>query len=164
MATEISPQSRIQVIDVPILAPGVCMVCGTAGVDDRKFIDFGKQVDWYGAVYLCSECIIEVARAIGFIPVAEFDKLLEEYKKIQADKGMTDAKAEGIQSALDVLFAGYNGGIVSIDEFVRGPVSTVDKSSGVPESNEEPNKRESETDEPSDVEGSDDIFDDSDFE
>lgn len=164
MTIEVSPQSRIQILDVPILAPGICLVCGTAGIDDRKFVDFGKQVEWYGAVYLCSECITEVARAVGFIPVAEFDKLLEELKKTQADKGLSDAKVEGVNSALDVLFSNYSRGIVSVDEFVRSTVLDSEKSNGITESSEESNSGESKTDESIVVEGSDDIFDDSDFE
>jgi DNA-directed RNA polymerase subunit RPC12/RpoP len=76
--------NRVQVLNVPLMAPGVCMLCGTAGIDNRTFVDFGKQVEWYGAVYLCSECIKEVAIAVGFIPVAEFDKLLEQLKEIEA--------------------------------------------------------------------------------
>lgn len=164
MTTEVSPQSRIQVLDVPILAPGTCLLCGTSGVDDRKFVDFGKQVDWYGAVYLCSECIEEVARAIGFIPVAEFDNLRVAYKALENQKDLSDARYAGVVSALDTLFANYRSSGLSTDDILGPSLATENKSGGPIVTNEESIVREPETNESVDVEGSDDVFDDSDFE
>lgn len=165
MTTELSPQSRIKVLDIPVAAPGTCILCGTAGIDDRKFVDFGKTVDWIGVIYFCTECISEVARAVGWVPVAEFDKLLQELKKVQADKGIVEAKYSGVTSALDTLFANYDRGIVSVDDFVRGSVSAseaeLDFQQGL---DKEFATGEPETNESANVEGSDDFFDASDFE
>jgi hypothetical protein len=75
---ELSPQSRYSIHTAPPKAPGKCFICSTGGgVDERKFLDFGKQLKWYGAVYFCSECIREIAEALGYYP-AEIFKLLTE--------------------------------------------------------------------------------------
>src|SRR6267154_5195941 len=65
---ELSPNSKFSVHDHPLLPPGSCFICNTGDVDDRKFLDFGKQVKFYGAIYFCSECIREIAEALGFHP------------------------------------------------------------------------------------------------
>ncbi len=59
--------SRIQVLDFPVMHPGKCALCGSQGNrDGRKYIDFGAQVDRYGAVIFCSECLSEICGYIGW--------------------------------------------------------------------------------------------------
>lgn len=75
---KLSPQSRFSINDTASLPPGVCFICNVGGgVDDRKFLDFGKQMKWYGAVYFCSECIKEIAQALDFYPAEVMKMLLE---------------------------------------------------------------------------------------
>lgn len=45
---------RFKYLDKPAAAPGKCAVCGAV---DRPVIDFGFDVDYYGAVYICVECM-----------------------------------------------------------------------------------------------------------
>lgn len=153
-----TPLSRVQVLDNPILAPGTCCLCGSAGGDGRKFIDFGKQLDWFGAVYFCSHCIAEVARSIGFIPVAAFDQLYSENRDLQIAFDQLKAKYESMDSGIRSIFGssypGHFRNDVSPDEKLSGDVGAVEISEG----------RNKEADKSSVVEGSDDLFDASDFE
>lgn len=68
MTIEIPATSRFSVCGNPNREPGVCCVCRSPGGDDRQFIDFGMQLDWYGAVYFCTFCVKELAEAAGFVP------------------------------------------------------------------------------------------------
>lgn len=63
-----NPNSRFRVVDVPVLAPGTCVLCKSPGGDGRQFIDLSIQVTWVGALYFCTECITEAARLIGLGP------------------------------------------------------------------------------------------------
>ena len=45
-------------------APGKCGVCGSV---ERDCIDFGLDVDYYGAVLLCVECISEAHSVAGLL-------------------------------------------------------------------------------------------------
>lgn len=84
---KLSPNSRFSIHDVPPLPPGICFICGAGSVDDRKFLDFGKQVKWYGAVYFCSMCIREISEAFGFHPSAVLELLVDsnaEFTKTNA--------------------------------------------------------------------------------
>lgn len=60
------PNSRYSLHQAPILAPGICIVCKTGSTDERTFIDLGMSFKWYGRMYMCSLCISEIARGIGF--------------------------------------------------------------------------------------------------
>lgn len=91
---------RIAVINTPVAAPGVCCLCGTSGGDDRTFVDFGKQLDWYGAVYFCNFCFTEVSQALNFIPVAKYSELHTEFRELLVKYNQLKARFEVINSAL----------------------------------------------------------------
>lgn len=63
--SEENPNSRFRILNLAIRKPGVCFVCGSDGNDERQFVDFGKTVDWYGVVYICTFCVFEVAKLLG---------------------------------------------------------------------------------------------------
>lgn len=43
-------------------APGKCVVCGTV---ERDCLDFGLDIDYFGAVLLCATCMGEAATVMG---------------------------------------------------------------------------------------------------
>lgn len=45
---------RFQYLERPTVLPGHCAVCGSV---ERPVIDFGMQLDGYGAVLICVECL-----------------------------------------------------------------------------------------------------------
>lgn len=49
--------SRVRLLDRPLAVPGKCAICGAV---DRKVIDIGFNLDYYGAVYFCVICIKEI--------------------------------------------------------------------------------------------------------
>lgn len=159
----VSSQSRIKILDRPILAPGSCCLCGSAGGDGRKFIDFGKQLDWYGAVYFCSECIREASEACGFIPVASFEKLHDEYRRLQIRFDQMAIELKSVKDALSTILNNRSSGSTNtIDNNVTS-LSLVEKSESPVETNRGSETRDSETNESSNVEGPDDFFDSTDF-
>jgi hypothetical protein len=82
------PNSRFKITNVPILKPGVCFICGdSGGTDFRQFVDFGKTVDFYGVVYVCTFCIAEIAQLLGFTNnnkqiVAAHNEIAERYNEL----------------------------------------------------------------------------------
>lgn len=74
-----SSDSRIQILDFPQAAPGHCAICGYAGGienDDRKFVDWGFSLDFFGAVIICTTCVQTIANALGFLSVVQSEDLL----------------------------------------------------------------------------------------
>lgn len=157
----ISEQSRYAILDVPILAPGHCFTCGTASNEDgRKFIDFGKQIDWFGAVYLCSECIIEVAAIVGFLPVAKFNDLFDVNKKLQIELDQANKRLENLRNIYGDLFAGRHDVPSSLDDV--SSTDSVDATS-VDEVLRADVSGDSDSEQTPSVEGSSDFFDVEDF-
>lgn len=159
----LSAQSRLKVLDTPVLAPGVCFLNGCVGDGKRKFIDFGRNIEWYGAVYICTECIIEVVDAADYISVANFDKLHNEYRelKVKYDQLVTKYAPfeEAIKNVVDSPPSGFGMVLHPSNSMLSGvEVSPVDE-----DSNGESIVTESKTDEHVDVEGPDDLFDSTDF-
>ena len=163
MPIEINAQSRVKILDAPVAAPGTCILCGTAGIDDRKFVDFGKTVDWIGVIYFCSECIGEVSRALGWVPVAEYDKLLELHKRIDNVHDGLVKEHKRLTDALGTIFRSVGADDLSIDKFVRSLEANDSESEFSQGLDKEFDVGESETNKPDSVEGPDDLFDDTDF-
>lgn len=92
--------SRIQIIDNPIAHPAVCIVCMSAGSLKRKFIDFGFSIEWYGAVYFCTICFSEIARALDFVGFSTYQTLLSSNQEL---KGALDNADRRIESLNDTL-------------------------------------------------------------
>jgi hypothetical protein len=158
-------QSRVQVIETPILAPGHCILCGSVGGDDRKFLDFGKSIKWFGAVYFCTFCFRDFAEAAGFIPVDSFDSLHNELRALQIKFDQMVAKYKPVADVLEQFSNASNSSsdvdtysvLLSKFEASREGAKTESRATSGTE------EGDSETNESTNVEGSDDLFDSTDF-
>jgi hypothetical protein len=78
-------QSRFSILERPILSPGVCAVCGTA---ERQVVDFGLDLEFYGRVYFCRDCTIQIGTAFG--DLISYDK----YLMLRDEKNRLERTAE----------------------------------------------------------------------
>lgn len=88
---EMLQMSKYRIVDVPDVQPGKCGNCGSSKNDGRKYIDIGLHVDWYGALFLCGSCLLDLATNFGLFKVLEnrIDYLKEQLKTQE------NIKAEG---------------------------------------------------------------------
>lgn len=96
LPTEVDPDylemirmSKYQISDVPMFKPGKCANCGASKNDGRRYVDFGLEVDWYGTVFLCGDCLTDVANAMGL-----FDKFKEAIEEVKANSFSLDVLRE----------------------------------------------------------------------
>lgn len=76
MTTELG---RVRLITgTPPCSPGTCVVCGTPGDSDSKFVDFGFDIDFYGVVYFCEVCIKEVMHVLDFVPTELYEDICND--------------------------------------------------------------------------------------
>lgn len=66
-ALQQNPQARWTVVQFPAALPGDCLLCHGSPDNRDWFVDVGFSMDWYGAVYLCCDCIIEITNIVGFL-------------------------------------------------------------------------------------------------
>jgi hypothetical protein len=76
-----APVGRFQLLPAPLMLPGVCACCGAG---NKPVIDFGLQLEWHGAVYLCIDCITEAGTVVGLVPSARYEAVLEDLVKLKA--------------------------------------------------------------------------------
>lgn len=98
------PRGKVQVIQTLAL-PAKCAVCHAPADGIKQFVDFQLQIDMYGAVNFCVECLVPVAEACGFIPTKEFSDLAEVLQ-IALDRGIELEKdRDNLRELLDGLLA-----------------------------------------------------------
>ncbi len=86
---EILNMSKYRILALPDVGPALkCANCGCGRNDGRGYIDFGLQVDWYGVVYLCTECLRDIAEKAGLFRSLELKilQLEEEVKERTVDR------------------------------------------------------------------------------
>ncbi len=64
---ELVAMGRYRILDVPDVQPGSCCNCGASRNDGRKYVDTGRHVEWYGAIFICGLCMREYADALGLL-------------------------------------------------------------------------------------------------
>jgi len=92
---EMLRMGKYNILDVPNCKPFNCANCGSTKNDDRKYIDIGLDIDWYGIVYLCGLCLKDIATAFGLFK--ELEEKLEKAVTTLAELNYTEQKGVELQ-------------------------------------------------------------------
>ena len=126
MTAQPSPNSRFQVVDRPVAAPGKCAVCGAT---DRECVDFGMDIDDYGVFYLCTHCMREGALVTGLVRTVEdydFERMkagqsISDYLRAHNMRVVTNELAESIHNLVDSLPTAFPDLHVHLGDDVAAP-------------------------------------------
>lgn len=100
----VNPQARFHILDEPLAAPGKCMLCGISyGNGERKFIDTGVDLDWYGVVYYCTSCILEVSNQLGYSSFEQVQSMCKDYNSVIGMNQELAKENESLRSAIVAL-------------------------------------------------------------
>lgn len=141
--------SKIQLLEAPRLAPGVCAVCGASRSDDRQYIDMKWDIDFYGVVYLCTFCFTEAVNTLGCLTKeqsealeAENDRLRQEIIDFRLERDAIHDIANKLRDTglIDFVTARSSGdadsvvspGAQTLDNFYASLQSNSDESSSKP--------------------------------
>ena len=94
---ELLRMSKYRILSVPDFKPGKCANCGSAKSDGRNYVDFGLEVDWYGTVFLCGECLRDIAINTGMFKAYEV-KILQLEEQLAA-RTQQSVEVEDLESA-----------------------------------------------------------------
>lgn len=100
---------RITLIPRPLTLPGCCAVCGYSGTnvgdagDIRVFIDWQLDVEFYGRVYLCSDCILQAANALGWLGVKQAEELRAKVSEQESELIVLREQNERLRASLASL-------------------------------------------------------------
>lgn len=104
---DVNTRSRFHYLQRPQVAPANCAICGSV---NRPVIDFQMQVEFYGAVYFCVECIVAAAMVTGkVVTVEKHTELINAYtdllSKIDTKKEIIDEYLVRCDQNLDRLIS-----------------------------------------------------------
>jgi hypothetical protein len=74
---ELDPRGKVQIVKNTNALPAKCVICAKPVDGSRLFIDFGFDIDFYGQVLFCVDCLAPVAQACGYVPYEQFRTLAE---------------------------------------------------------------------------------------
>jgi hypothetical protein len=95
----------------------------SAGSNNREFIDFGFSTEWYGAVYFCTICFSEIARALDFVGFKTYETLLSQNQELKEALDKANKRIGSLNATLRDCFNGDNPGDTISDVLDSGEVS-----------------------------------------
>lgn len=105
---------EVRIIPHPQALPGQCYYCGSA--TREWYLDTGIQMEFYGAVIFCNECMNNMMEISGYASRDTVSKLCEENREIKALKELYENKAIALEQAINALkVAGYGTNNLDID-------------------------------------------------
>lgn len=105
---EFSPSGRFQLVDTPPL-PGKCAICGYSASgenepdDRRRYVDFGLDIDYYGVVVFCTECVHSLVTQLGYALPSEVDEMRTHLGEALGELSRLSVAVEGISGLANYL-------------------------------------------------------------
>lgn len=164
-ALEYNHQSKFLVIMEPLQQlPHKCVACYRYGSGDIAkplgFIDFNMEIEFYGKVFICLDCVTEMANQHGYASPDQISVLKEHNDVLQISLEAEQQKNEVLSNAL----AGFRSVFGTSADDTATPYFPDEGESGGPEElpdiNPETTGTEPELTEQTDESGSTDVRDD----
>lgn len=97
--------SKFKVLDQPYSLPSKCSFCGIGHNEDgkRQFIDTMLELDYYGVVYICSTCFIEIAKALGFLSPQQYTRVADAGIAAELQNRELKVENDGLRNAIAIL-------------------------------------------------------------
>jgi hypothetical protein len=121
MRIEYGGPDKVQVLPGPVMQPAKCILCGAPG-DGRPFIDIGCYLDWYGAVYFCGYCIVEISNKLGYVSPDQAEVVQRNLSAALSENHILAEQDEHLRSIvnnlLDFTISERNNFVHDYQEFI----------------------------------------------
>lgn len=152
------------ILDTPVASPAKCGLCGYGGAE-RKYLDPRLDFEFYGTLIMCENCVGTMANDFDYLSPRQSLTLMERLDAAERELIILRAAIIHLEEAHDALsdyhalvdpssYAGVLDSTSESDE-LAGPITLAVGANSISASLE--SIGDSETDEFSDIEGSDDI-------
>ena len=116
--------ARFQVLSYSELQyPHKCSTCGSfSGDNGKRYVDFGCWVEFYGTVYICTDCFLGATTELDVVPMSRFKETeqrnLELQTVVQTLISENRALRDGIEHLRNSIITrsdadSYHGNVVS---------------------------------------------------
>lgn len=86
----------------PPSLPGCCFLCSTTKQDIR-YIDPRRDLEWHGTIYICEDCVIEMAHNLGMTTKGESEDLADDNRILTERLAVAYKKLEDLEQTVDLL-------------------------------------------------------------
>jgi hypothetical protein len=96
---------RFQILSISELTyPHKCATCGSfSGDNNKRYVDFGCFVEFYGTVYICTECFTGAIGQLDLIPTVQYEAALTQITELKAVVTTLIAENRTLRDAVDSL-------------------------------------------------------------
>lgn len=143
-----NPSAKVQFSQVPQTAPGQCAICGS-GQDKNGFIDTGLDFDFWGRVFFCFNCGLQLAAVFGFISPLDYADLEAEldFNKLELESANEEIKnlrgiLDGVSGLNKLLDASLVRNIPVVEVLKSAPESSTPSESEPVQSPNGPSKQD----------------------
>lgn len=109
---------RFTIRDAGTVLPGRCSVCGNVKC---KVVDFGLDIDFYGAVAICTSCFSAAAELLDLVPREQVLTLQMQQDFHDRELEEVRSKVDGFVTDLTNLYDGFINGVRSDDDTTVSP-------------------------------------------
>lgn len=105
LTVRVPTSSRFRILDQPYSLPSKCAFCGIGHNEDgrRQFVDTGLDLDWYGVVYICTNCFIEIAQTLGFLSPQQYTNVCDAGIEAEIENIGLKVENDALRTALNLL-------------------------------------------------------------
>lgn len=103
MATRYDSSGRVQPIEFGnLISPATCVLCNRIGRERHEiFANLGIELEFYGGVYLCQDCCLELAGFVMAVPHETVELYRITVEELKKDLTLAHAQNEYLRGLLD---------------------------------------------------------------
>lgn len=129
MADILDMSARVTRIPAPIASPGQCMICGKNEHPKGFAATDNLDIEFYGTIYFCADCVGDYARVFGFVSEEKVEELKQEVSRQAEELSLLRRSLVNLENVLDAYSIPSPNGVV----LPTGDASDVSASEGVAE-------------------------------
>lgn len=98
-----SPSDKLSFWFSPPQLPAVCWICNGSPDGVKRFADISMQQEYYGAVYICSDCWTPLVEGLGFVRLELFETLQEKHAELKSIARMQGERIRELEQFINSL-------------------------------------------------------------
>lgn len=99
MTIDVNPQNKFQVVTRPAAQPGCCYICRNGNAD--WYLDTGAYEEFFGVVYICNNCIAQLAITVGYFTPEQRVEFEEKIMQLENELGESTARIYGMEQIIN---------------------------------------------------------------
>lgn len=115
---------RVQPIIAQYLAePATCCMCSRPPrVIDETFLNLGVELDYFGFLYLCGDCAVEIGESVSSLPYERAQELERRNLALERENIENAYQIAYLKGLLNARIDLARSGVISSDDDVSVPV------------------------------------------